>query len=123
MFTNSMLSFCLVAALFVVCQSSPVPDDNGRSGSQESLGRYHHMPIPYRHVSDQRELGIYHHIPNPYDGGYGPYAGLNIPYVHDDRPYNHDLYTVSNAEFNVPEIPLEYGFPDHEPHHQPSTQY
>ncbi|EDW90781.2 LOW QUALITY PROTEIN: uncharacterized protein Dyak_GE12450 [Drosophila yakuba] len=128
MFTKSMLSFCLVVALFVVCHTSPVPDDNGkytvpqqsssdgkyrpsddgryhantqnegRSGSQESLGRYHHMPIPYRHVSDQRELGIYHHVPYPYDGGYGPYAGLNLPYVHDDRPYNHDLYTSTTTK-------------------------
>ncbi|KAI8038405.1 larval cuticle protein LCP-30 isoform X1 [Drosophila gunungcola] len=128
MFTKSMLSFTLVVALFAVCHTSPVPDENGkytvpqqsssdgkyrpsddgryhantqnegRSGSQESLGRYHHMPQPYRHVDDQRELGVYHHIPNPYDGGYGPYAGLNLPYIHDDRPYNHDLYTTTTTK-------------------------
>lgn len=28
---------------------------------------------------------------------------------------SHDLYTVSKAEFKIPEIRLEYGFPDHEP--------
>ncbi|XP_044571112.1 uncharacterized protein LOC6495701 isoform X3 [Drosophila ananassae] len=98
MFTKSMLSFSLLVALFAVCHTSPVPDDNGRSGAQDSLGRYHHMPQPYQHVTDHRELGIYHHIPYPYDGGYGPYAGLNLPYVHDDRPYNHDLYTSTTTK-------------------------
>ena len=28
--------------------------------------------------------------------------------------FSHNLYTVSNADFKVPELPLEYGFPDHE---------
>lgn len=40
--------------------------------------------------------------------------------------FSHDLYTVSKAEYKVPEIRLEYGFPDHEPqidtqpHYEPS---
>ncbi|XP_022227771.2 larval cuticle protein LCP-30 isoform X1 [Drosophila obscura] len=122
MFTQSMLRFSAVAvvALIAVCHTSPVPDEdrngkytvseqNSSAGRYRSLddgryhpssqneGRYQHMPQPYTHVTDHRELGAYHHIPNPYDGGYGPYAGLNLPYVHDVRPYNHDLYTSTTT--------------------------
>lgn len=32
---------------------------------------------------------------------------------------SHNLYTVSTAEFKVPDIQLEYGFPDHD--HEPQT--
>ena len=46
-----------------------------------------HSIQPYRHVDDHRELGKYVHIPYPYDGGYGPYAGMNLPYIHDVKPY------------------------------------
>ncbi|KAH8297023.1 hypothetical protein KR044_003712, partial [Drosophila immigrans] len=80
------------------------PQDDGRyhPSSDEGISalqlcRYHHSVQPYQHVSDNRELGVYHHIPYPYDGGYGPYAGLNLPYIHDGRPYNHDLYTSTTT--------------------------
>lgn len=36
---------------------------------------------------------------------------------------SHDLYTVSKADFHVPEIRLEYGFPDHEPQIDTQTHY
>lgn len=55
-------------------------------------------------------------------------------YQHDRLPYryikyslslsfSHDLYTVSKADFHVPEIRLEYGFPDHEPQIDTPTHY
>ncbi|XP_034108934.1 larval cuticle protein LCP-30 isoform X1 [Drosophila albomicans] len=124
MFAKSVLSVYVIVGLVAVSSSNPVenngkytvsaqnsndgkyhPQDDGHyhpssdegKGSQDSLGRYHHVAEPYHHVGDNRELGVYHHIPYPYDGGYGPYAGLNLPYVHDDRPYNHDLYTSTTT--------------------------
>ncbi|XP_034477671.1 larval cuticle protein LCP-30 isoform X2 [Drosophila innubila] len=117
MFAKSVLSVYVIVALVAVSRSNPV-DNNGKytvsatnsndgqyqaqddgryHPSARDEGRYHHMPQPYQHVSDNRELGVYHHIPNPYDGGYGPYAGLNLPYIHDARPYNHDLYTSTTT--------------------------
>uniref|UniRef100_A0A0A1XTI0 Chloride channel protein ClC-Kb n=1 Tax=Zeugodacus cucurbitae TaxID=28588 RepID=A0A0A1XTI0_ZEUCU len=99
--------------------------EGATGGYYDAQGHYVHSSQPYRHVHDNRELGKYTHIPYPYDGGYGPYNGSNIPYMHVDVPYDHNLYTVSNADFKVPEIKLEYGFPDHEPQIDitPNTEY
>ncbi|XP_046865576.1 larval cuticle protein LCP-30 isoform X2 [Drosophila willistoni] len=119
MFVKSLICNLVLVVLIAVCYSLPVDNDNGKytgsghnlndgkyhpqddgryHGSGSNEGRYHHMVQPYQHVSDHRELGVYHHIPYPYDGGYGPYAGLNLPYIHDARPYNHDLYTSTTTK-------------------------
>ncbi|XP_055845747.1 activating signal cointegrator 1 complex subunit 2 homolog [Episyrphus balteatus] len=102
-----IFSVCLVLTTFSACSGRPAE-------SEQTVGRYIHMVQPYVHVHDNRELGQYVHIPNPYDGGYGPYSGLNNPYRHDESG-NYDKYTVSNADFEIPAIRLEYGFPDHDP--------
>ncbi|XP_055916331.1 uncharacterized protein LOC129949109 [Eupeodes corollae] len=123
-----IFSVCLVLASFTACSGRPAEpptvgkysvskssnDDGKYRPVKRNEGRYIHMVQPYVHVHDNRELGQYVHIPNPYDGGYGPYSGLNNPYRHDESG-NYDKYTVSNAEFEIPAIRLEYGFPDHDP--------
>ncbi|XP_017839931.1 larval cuticle protein LCP-30 isoform X2 [Drosophila busckii] len=115
MLSKIVCSVFVIVCLFAVGHSSPVdnngkyevsghtdgqyrPSDDGRYHPNPNEGRYSHMPQPYQHVNDNRELGVYHHVPYPYDGGYGPYAGLNLPYIHDDRPYDHDLYTTTTTK-------------------------